>query len=123
MTEMELERRALLGDKAAQAKCVWKEIAVPCQCGEKPIVFREHIKREYIVICPKCGMNTGGCSTLTLALAIWNNRPEPPIGRCKDCGNWYKHHCANGPCAAEPTDAEFFCGNFKPKGDGENGED
>lgn len=45
----------------------------------------------------------------------------PPIGRCKDCANWYKQHCASGPCATEPTDAEFFCGNFEPKGGEGNG--
>lgn len=123
MTEMELERRAMLGDKAAQAACTLQEVALRCQCGEEPIVLRPPENRFYRIACPKCRMNTGGCNTLTLALAIWNNRPEPTIGRCKDCWNWYKHHCANGPCATEPTDAEFFCGNFKPKGDGENGKD
>lgn len=46
----------------------------------------------------------------------WNTRPAPPIGRCEECVHWYKNHCAHGPCATEPTDADFFCGSFKPKG-------
>lgn len=111
----ELERRAMMGDKAAQAECVWKEHAVPCQCGGKPIVLREQIKREYIVICQKCGMNTGVKGTQTLALDIWNNRPAPPIGRCGECAN--RHSSEFCEC----RDDQGFCSDFEPKGDRENG--
>ena len=45
----------------------------------------------------------------------------PPIGRCGECKHWYKQHCAHGPCATEPTDADFSCGGFEPKGGKENG--
>lgn len=44
----------------------------------------------------------------------------PPNGRCGECAHWYKNHCAHGPCATEPTDADFFCGSFEPKGGEKN---
>lgn len=113
----EIERRALLGDKAAQAACTLQEVALRCQCGEKPIVMQEKIKGECIVICQKCGMNTRMRGTKTLALAIWNNRPEPPIGRCGECAN--RHSSEFCEC----RDDQDFCSDFKPKGDGENGAD
>lgn len=40
---------------------------------------------------------------------------ELPIGRCAGCDNWYKGHCASGPCATMETDPGFYCGNFSPK--------
>lgn len=43
------------------------------------------------------------------------------IGKCKDCAYWYKEHCSHGPCATEPTNADFFCGDFEPKCGEENG--
>lgn len=110
MTEMELERRALLGDKAAQAACTLQEVALRCQCGEKPIVLRPPANKFYRIACPKCRMNTGGCSTLTLAMAIWNNRPEPPIGRCGECAN--RHSSEFCEC----RDEQDFCSDFEPKG-------
>lgn len=38
-----------------------------------------------------------------------------PFYRQKDNDNWYKGHCASGPCATMETDAGFYCGNFSPK--------
>lgn len=38
-----------------------------------------------------------------------------PVGRCMECGHWYKGHCTTGPCAAEKTDEDFYCRCFKPK--------
>lgn len=48
-------------------------------------------------------------------------RPVLPIGRCGECKHWHKRHCVNSPCATEPTDADFYCGYFEPKGGEENG--
>ena len=35
--------------------------------------------------------------------------------KCKNCFWWYKGHCTTGVCAAEETEPDFFCKNFKQK--------
>lgn len=122
----ELERCALLGDRQAQEECTRRGIMLPCwKCGGKAEVNELHTggKPIYAVACKKhyCGAYGAGSASVPKAIAFWNTRPAPPIGRCEDCANWYKQHCASGPCATEPTDADFFCGNFEPKGGEENG--
>lgn len=37
------------------------------------------------------------------------------VGRCSTCENWYKGHCASGPCATEETEADFYCAWYGPK--------
>lgn len=110
----DLERRALLGDAEAQRECTENGIVLLCPfCGSEPII------EDNRVFCGVCGLAYEELDA-GLSLRAWNTRPAPPIGRCKDCANWYKQHCASGTCATEPTDAEFFCGRFKPKGGEEN---
>ena len=118
----ELERRAMLGDRKAQEECTRRGIAIPCpKCGSEWTQVRHMgwgrpsaFNTGYRVECTDCLVVNGAHKTEKEALADWNTRPAPPIGRCKDCANWYKGHCAHGQCAAEPTDADFFCGNFEP---------
>ena len=121
----DLERRALLGDAEAQRECTEKGIVLACwRCGgETEIKQVSTVGRPlYAVSCKKHYCGAYGCAHRTEKEAIlyWNTHAAPPIGRCKDCANWYKQHCASGPCATEPTDADFFCGRFKPKGGEEN---
>jgi len=126
----DLERRALLGDAEAQRECTEKGIVLRCPlCGSIYTQVRhmgwsepaQAFEAGYRGECTVCHAVSGAHTTEKEALADWNRRPAPPIGRCKDCANWYKRHCASGPCATEPTDAEFFCGRFEPKGGEENG--
>ncbi len=35
--------------------------------------------------------------------------------KCKNCFWWYKGYCTTGVCAAEETEPDFFCKNFKQK--------
>lgn len=111
----DLERRALLGDKEAQKECTRQGILLPCNCGGKAVRLKPTAYHSYRVACEVCRMNTGGYKTQEDADAAWNNRPAPPIGRCGECANWYKYHCAHGPCAAEPTDSLFYWADFEPK--------
>ena len=121
----ELKRRALLGDKWAQEECTRRGIVLQCPfCGGLAELTEED--GLYAVICKdeRCIASDirpeyGGAM---FALADWNTRQAPPIGRCGECAHWYKQHCATGPCAAEKTDADFYCSNFKLRECEENGE-
>lgn len=95
----ELERRALLGDKQAQEECTDKGIVLPCPKCFKPVTVHGPEDWEptfhdpdsggdpYEFDC-KCGV---AFSTYKYdfkeALADWNTRPAPPLGRCIDCAN------------------------------------
>lgn len=119
----DLERRALLGDRQAQEECTEKGIALPCPlCGGKAdkVVY----DAAGMFICKKCKIYkpfTLVVDGTRKALAVWNTRTAPPMGRCGECAHWYKGHCTHGPCATEPTEPDFFCGSFEPKGGEENG--
>lgn len=119
----DLERRALLGDKQAQEECTRKGIVLRCPaCGSNAHVLHKDL---YKVCCDNvlCGNETLWQYDEITAIKVWNTRPSFPIGRCGECAHWYKKHCAHGPCATEPTDADFFCGSFEPKGGEENAAD
>ena len=116
----ELERRALMGDKQAQEECTRKGILLPCwKCGGEAEVNELHTggKPVYAVACKKhhCGAYGAGNVSVPKAIEFWNTRPAQPVGRCMECGHWYKDHCTTGPCAAEKTDEDFYCRCFKPK--------
>ena len=124
----EIERRALLGDAEAQRECTEKGIVLGCwRCGgDAEVKCVSTVGRPlYAVSCKKHYCGAYGCAHRTEkeAISYWNTRPAPPIGRCGECAHWYKQHCAHGPCATEPTDADFFCGSFEPKGGEENAAD
>ena len=121
----DLERRALLGDAEAQRECTEKGIVLRCPCcGEKKVDTLE-TKYYGLVQCMECGLSMAA-AYLTWALARWNTRPAPPIGRCVDCAYWDKNtgECANAADTEvayhKYTDPDFFCGDFKPKGGEEN---
>lgn len=94
MTEKELIRRALLGDKQAQRKCTDEEIILPCPlCGGKASVQKDISGKErYHVVCSNvknaCDLVSGlpiWRGSAEEAIAEWNTRPAPPVGRCRDC--------------------------------------
>lgn len=112
----ELKRSAPLGDRKAQEECTRCGIALPCPCcGEKVEAIMNgqcvyHVRASCLI------------DSRFTPLSVWNTRPAPPVGRCGDCAHWYKEHCtSSGPCAAEETDAEFYCPNFEPKEGEKNG--
>ena len=124
----ELERRALMGDKQAQQECTERGIVLPCPycgCDERDMISLSVGHEQYSYSCDACGCDgpiayeSDECDYPKYeALELWNTRPAPPIGRCGECEHWYKEHCASGPCAAEETDVDFYCRDFKQKGGG-----
>lgn len=128
MTEKELIRRALMGDKQAQELCTAKGIALPCPfCGKE---MREHKTRKWTATKDEPINRTvvehqakTGCYLdnwafdKELDLESWNARPAPPIGRCREC----KHlvlcdrygKCNSGNLYAVRYDS--FCCYFEPR--------
>lgn len=108
----ELERKALLGDPEAQRECTEKGIALPCsRCGRQGATVKYSIG-YYWYQCPYCHSSNGPLSNPKLALAVWNTRPAPPIGRCMGCKNWDGIRCSNVNFLSGPFD---YCSYFEPK--------
>lgn len=131
----DLERRALLGDRQAQEECTRQGIVLPCGCGNPAKL--SYVERDpsadfdpchgYVVTCcAKCGVNSWYHKTPQEAVAVWNNRAAPPIGRCKDCKYLERRatfsycitieqveYCVYG--MGEVSGENDFCGRFAPK--------
>lgn len=123
----ELERRALMGDPAAQRECTEKEIVLGCPKCFKPVKVYGPENWEptfddpdsgggpYSFEC-ECGLTFGNYHyDFKEALAKWNERPAPPVGRCKDCKLLKQGGASYGWCGDNPKQFEEFCSNFKPK--------
>lgn len=118
MTEKELIRRALLGDKRAQEECAKKGIALPCPfCKGEAIVEYDAIAPfEYDVLCGDCAVRRGISEDKKIALKEWNTRPAPPVGRCKDCKFYTSmSHCQVHSLGLDQYDPDDFCSYFQPK--------
>lgn len=136
MTDKELIRRALIGDREARDLCTDKGIAIPCPlCGKEDCVeimdcyTAEGLESEgesFRKYCFKCVCNylKGGCGTSTgvsktkqEALYKWNTRPAPPIGRCKDCFYYHSEGPGVGYCSLDDQGREEtnFCSEFELK--------
>lgn len=113
----DLVRRAMLGDRQAQAECTRQGITLPCpKCHSGNLTIEDDSKTVYdpqtlgylysteasvvYVFCEDCGM----CSEVETVgpgedyedaekrlIESWNTRPAPPVGRCADCDNWDKY--------------------------------
>lgn len=108
----ELERRALMGDAEAQKECTKKGIVLPCPCcgGQSKLsVFLGNP----VVVCTNCSICTAPVNkgTKNEALADWNTRSAPPIGRCAECKNWFGGDCYR----IELTTRNDYCSYFEPQ--------
>ena len=126
MNEKELIRRALMGDKQAQGLCTAKGIMLPCPfCGGKAALVEE---AGLYSICCKDGTCIGSdirpeYGELIYAIADWNTRPAPPIGRCGECKCWQRNGSDWGSCSewyTEDNEQAFmlesdFCSSFEPR--------
>lgn len=123
-----LERRALLGDAEAQRECTEKGIVLRCPlCGSIYTQVRhmgwskpaQAFEAGYRGECTVCNAVSGAHTTEKEALADWNRRPAPPIGRCGECkhldnsGNHPVCWHTNLPLKSEND----FCRYFEPKED------
>lgn len=119
----DLERRALLGDAEAQRECTEKGIVLACpKCGAKSEKIEYSV--DSLFICRECGISqSSSFYTYDGALADWNTRTAPPIGRCRECAS----ACNPGEnivtCEIFERDMmpDDFCSQFEPKGGEENG--
>ena len=124
---IELERRALLGDRKAQEECTEKGIILPCPlCGgkaERGMNKRDSRKRYGVyhtiatVQCTACTakVTMAGFDVETAyryAEGHWNTRPAPPVGRCGECVAYVDYKCANTGYYKPDTG---FCNDFAPK--------
>lgn len=118
----DLARRAMLGDEQAQKECAEKGIMLPCPfCGGPAMVEYDTMEPfEYTVLCGDCGVINGTSEDEKVAIAEWNARPAPPIGRCKDCA--YKGKAKVNekgflvcPASGMEITDEDFCSYFEPK--------
>ena len=128
MTDKELIRRALLGDQQAQRKCTDEEIILPCPlCGGKASVQKDISGKErYHVVCSNvknaCNLVSGlpiWRGSAEEAIAEWNTRPAPPVGKCKDCINATNPGSNIVFCDYFERDMmpDDFCSCFEPKED------
>ena len=114
----DLERRGLLGDKQAQEECTRRLIALSCPCckGKADYWENSYLHKGYAG-CTDCGLIIED-SSKEKALSFWNTRPAPPIGRCKDCTNWFGNPGDEyAPCkdCDGVMEADNFCRNFEPR--------
>lgn len=129
----ELERKALLGDKQAQELCTEMGIAIACPCCSGKAITTVFLG-NHIVVCEKCSMCTAPVPNRTQkeALADWNTRPAPPIGRCGDCIYFRAKNSKKkqGVCYCGEMEMNFggefypykddYCSYFEPKESEEN---
>lgn len=86
MTDKELIRRALMGSREAQQECTDKGILLPCPlCKGVGTLHSVNGLESIYAVCQSCGIMTRGYKEAKGAIARWNTRPAPPVGRCKDC--------------------------------------
>lgn len=133
ITDKDLIRRALLGDREAQQECTRQGIVLPCPiCGEElrkrkirkwTAAKDEPISRTVVEHKAKTGCPFDDLVFVKeLDLEIWNTRPAPPIGRCKDC-RWYEYgkawypYCNHPDGLANSVKTTDFCSFFEPKED------
>ncbi len=125
----ELIRRALLGDQEAQKECTEKGIVLSCPfCGasgdDVNLDYNSDIS-QFWIHCWKCHAD-GPLANYNAndAFALWNTRPAPPVGKCKDC----KFYTVLGHCkvhSQEPDQygsgayvemlPDDFCSYFEPR--------
>lgn len=112
MTEKELIRRALMGDKQAQEECTAKGIVLPCPfCGSENIVISNW--GLWRVWCQECLGKSDDQLSQADAIKKWNARPAPPIGRCEECaayGVFKDNQCVNTGYYRTRQD---FCSDFE----------
>lgn len=120
MTEKELIRRALLGDKQAQEECTNRGVILPCPfCGGEAEWAKE--AGLYSIRC-KNGTCIGSdirpeYGELICAIADWNTRPALPIGRCVECKHYYSESPSTGYCdnVQDVKGDTDYCSCFEPK--------
>ena len=116
----DIEHRALLGDRQAQEECTRRGIVLACpRCG-KGGASTKYVMGDYWYECPHCHSASGFHSSAEVALADWNTRPAPPVGRCVVCALKDTFECICSKNGYTDKIMEY-CSFFAPKEAEENG--
>lgn len=117
MTDKELIRRALIGDREARDLCTDKGIAIPCPFCQGDKTARRCVCGEGFIECLTCHATSSMRSNPDEALKDWNTRPAPPVGRCKDCFHYHSEGPGVGYCSLDDQGREEtnFCSEFELK--------
>ncbi|WP_353653937.1 Lar family restriction alleviation protein [Acetanaerobacterium sp. MSJ-12] len=104
----DLVRRALLGDQEAQEKCTRQGIVLPCPCcgGEAKL---KQLSGRWSVCCLNNCVGSRIYNDNQRALATWNTRQAPLIGRCETCGRREAEYAAETICGELLYDCELMC--------------
>lgn len=130
MNLKELDRRALLGDRKAQDECTENGIVLPCPfCGGKAVAFFDYDCELFGVRCRNQAysgydMKADYNTSPKFAVAGWNTRYAPPVGRCMECRHStvdldYGKTWCNLSLGCREVKPDGFCNEFKPKEDKE----
>lgn len=124
---IDLERRAMLGDRQAQEECTRKGIMLACPfCGGKASVSCDPngtvdaMERiwAYTVVCNRCCATSGLGFSQIMMIRKWNTRCVPPVGLSKDCKSWRgDQNDADAPCSDCDgiMEADNCCKNYEPR--------
>lgn len=116
MTDKELIRRALMGEKRAQEECTQKRIALPCPfCGSENIVISNW--GLWRVWCQVCLGKSDDQLSQADAIRKWNTRPALPVihakwewhGPCRDNKGTYWATCTACGIRQRLGDYENYC--------------
>ena len=114
MYNKELIRKALLGDKQAQEECTEKGIVLPCPICGGEIKIKQCDWDMFYPYCNGCKFTFNFLfDSKKDAIKVVNDRPAPPIGRCRECKNWNGGDCYR----QELTKSDDFCSYFEPRED------
>ncbi len=134
MTEKELIRCALMGDRKSQEECTARGIMLPCPCccASVDVVCvpaHEHKILDLPAYQGGCFIECTGCTYAISGenkkevLKAHNTLPAPPVGRCGECKCWRRNGSDWGSCSKWYTEDKVqafmleddFCSNFKPR--------
>ena len=133
---VEIVRKALMGDKKAQAECSEESIILPCPMCYEEMEIAEVVEGpaqfEILFRCPRCGIEVrksqefvhNGKEYIPYGpnpIYQWNDRAAPPTGMCRDCihlrheltDRWYTDVCA---LTGTPRRQDEFCSRFEKRG-------
>ena len=114
----DLIRRALLGDREAQEECTRQGIVLPCPCCGGVARLSVFLGNP-VVTCTGCSMCTAPVAggTKGEALADWNTRHAPPIGRCETCRYWIKTtcYCWKSKIFGQSCRRDEYCSSWVPR--------
>ena len=131
---VEIVRKALMGDKKAQAECSEESIILPCPMCYEEVEIAEVVEGpaqfEILFRCPRYGIEVrksqefvhNGKEYIPYGpnpLRQWNDRDAPPVGKCADCAYCWTGNTKQGEtsvCRLSGMEVFYdeFCSRFQP---------